>query len=67
VGTEKIMLWGYTPLKINKEPEKYPLGKGETSTHHHFSGSMFLFGGCTFLGLAFLHKPFKLVILAGLS
>ena len=34
-----------TPPKTNMEPEKYPLGKGETTTNHQFLGSMLNFRG----------------------
>ena len=34
-----------THPKINMEPEKYPLGYGEPSTNHQFSGSMLVSRG----------------------
>ena len=34
-----------TPQKSNMEPEKYTLGKGETSTNHQLLASMLLLGG----------------------
>ena len=46
--TWRLWRWRYpkiTPLKMNIAPEKGPSQKENSSSNHHFSGAMLIFGG----------------------
>ena len=49
------------PLKLTFWTWKYQLGKGETSTNHHFLGSMLVFGGVNLVVLV-VYKGDQIVL-----